>query len=389
MDDDHVYRGGDLTETARLLSERAASRTRAPSPEHPLFRLQRQVGNRVVSGIVESSRLPVRLIPLQRMKVVTAEGEMGKSTHVNEYHFVNLLEIAPFPESGQHVVVLDAFSDFNGLGEAATQNPRRDFDYRGISWGWRHTDSEERLELVPREGPRAVKVTADELYELIRLARGDVDTPSPMLRTSTNAMKVAGALNRLEKGRPGPGSSSSQTTFPFRFLPRELPAPLQYDPGGRSKTGRETDGFVWAPSGSRALLHVHLHYTKEFYKAAGDVDWREVGSATLTTRRHEHYDPGAEAKSPEDRPDLKVLEAVLETVRRTVHQVEVEVEEGEGEGEEEAAVALSPVEKLASDLGTTVANLERVMEEAAWGLEDFQGMLPEQFAATFGTEAHQ
>ncbi|KAA2265226.1 hypothetical protein F0L68_05095 [Solihabitans fulvus] len=186
------------------------------------------------------------------MRIRTAEGQ---EYYLSDYHFVFRYrfvgKIGGKP-TDVHAVMLDDFTDWNGLADAAASAKRMDFKFGGYLWQ-RASDNE----VWPVEdGVTVIGLTGEEIEALAISAKG---TGSPPARLSRALFRRA--LVEIERIRD---------TAPTEELgiqwPAKLPSGIGHDPKKTSIAA--SDNYIWGADGSFEYPHIHCFMTKGYITSA-------------------------------------------------------------------------------------------------------------------------
>lgn len=306
--------------------------------QHPILRLQREAGNKVVSALValqhgdardakavsEGKRFgsPSPRKVLQRVKLFVAgadDTEPGESVHINDYHFADRLHLVREigSSSGAHTVITKPFSDFNGLAvEAGIQKRegRARFRYQGYEWE-RHPS---RNEIWPVPGPGCVELGLEHLQAVVGYAR-DGTMPSREMTRAAGVTAVIAAIGKPNARDPGADEPDPEkVSFDFYFDRSALPANVRYKQGKTEKKDGTEEAFVYPATReeNNNLFHVHLFYWP------GPGQLKRVFRALCTSRSSaNHFDVGKDEwdaePSPSQRDDQKRAMALLHTIVRS------------------------------------------------------------------------
>lgn len=172
-----------------------------PTAANPraLLQLQRQAGNRAVSRLTAGAAPLQRQLQVsqlarpvvQRMKI---KGKV-REFHINEYHFISLMHTVKNigKSTSTHAILLDDFTDFDGLAAAAEASETAGFEFGGYSWQLK------KDEIFPTDGPNIVNLGLEAIEALRAFAQQEVDPPQKMI---TPDFKLAlGALKKVAKQR--------------------------------------------------------------------------------------------------------------------------------------------------------------------------------------------
>ncbi len=164
-----------------------------------LLKLQRMAGNRAVSRLTASApllqrQMQVSQLPrpvVQRMKIKGIE----RTFHINEYHFISLMHTVKNigKSTSTHAILLDDFTDFDGLAAAAEASDISGFKFGGYAWQVKGD------EIFPTDGPNIVNLGLEAIEALRAFAAQDVEPPQKLKGPDFN--RALTALTRITKQR--------------------------------------------------------------------------------------------------------------------------------------------------------------------------------------------
>lgn len=335
--------------------------TRDKTPEEPFFMNK--------PALVTNANTMV-----QRVKVLVG----NKLVHINDYHFLNRMHLVEQigVSKSTHGVLLNDFSDFDGLAEAAEVKNTKKFDYAGYTWEWLGEN-----ELIPKEGPNIAMFSGEQISALVQYIHNNT-SPNNEFQKNDEFKK---AFNRIEKmGLAKPEASESAEKLNLTFNVKKLPFHVRYD------TGKPGQGFLWGPNGSKEEFpHLHIFGNRNdesFTIQSAHATLRPTHQSN-NEKRHWSIDANfkvvkneKEGSIAEDNAVIAELEAILYMLKtRSIVQEEkeekIEIPQNEQELEPYCQYAELPLNIF----------LE-IMKEVEFSVEDVMGMKPNEFYDIFAEQ---
>jgi len=255
-----VQQKGEAVQQKRDTTELSKFSGNTSSIESIQLQKERGQGNRennarsLANKIEASSKTGNPLI--QRVRIIAAK----KVIYINDYHFINRLKTAQMPKSGNHDVIINDFTDFEGLAEEAAkpQNGSGKFAYQGYQWGWRG-----ETELYPvADEKNCVSVSCEYLQQLINIAKNG-GTATKDLNENKAAKKALEALNSVGKKQQ---LDSRGLQLPLTITINTLPKVIKFVAGSYynkslKNGGDKVEGFLMGPNGSKEEgPHLHIFF---------------------------------------------------------------------------------------------------------------------------------
>lgn len=215
--------------------------------------------------------------PVQRVKMFVG----NLVVHINDYHFIDRMHLATLHggNEAEHAVILEAFSDFEGLAAEAEKHRegRNNFPFGGYNWGW---NGGEELFPVPNNKD-CVNIPGHAIQELITGARNGEPIKNIVGEIKANKQTVVSKYNQAQKkGFPAGGWH-----LPFTFKRGAVPGILKFSEGSHytntlEKGADNAEFFLWGPRGSRDGSHVHCFFSSPPFKGS-EASEREITVKSL------------------------------------------------------------------------------------------------------------
>ncbi|GAA4732471.1 hypothetical protein GCM10023350_14830 [Nocardioides endophyticus] len=236
-------------------------------------------------------RLPARSEPvIRRLKLLPVRN--APTIHVNDYHFIDRMRLGNAPKSGEHDVVIKPFDDFEGLAIEAATHPGDEFEFDGITWGWR--GATEIFPIADKHGKVCVRLSAEQISELKGVAGDDDIDRDVTFATIRHELgdKVGAALAKVTQ-KPDPHAILPLRTTPraMKGLPRVSFAEGRYWNDSIEGGGDNFQAFMWGPNGSKEEgPHLHLFFEcKAKHPDAEEADHPiTLKSFIFTTKSKQH-----------------------------------------------------------------------------------------------------